>query len=145
MNSLAKDKPMQILIRWKEDFNLNIKVMDQQHRKLVDMINVLYNAFMNAEDDKVIEQTLQDVMEYAFIHLRQEERYFEQCNYEDAPEHIACHQSFVQKAEEFREKYMMNSSVLTQEVLEFLRDWLTNHILHMDKKYANSFRDAGIK
>jgi hemerythrin len=145
MDTFAKDNPMQILIRWKEDFNLNIKIIDQHHRKLVDMINVLYNAFIDKEDDKVIEQTLQDVMEYAFIHFKQEERYFEQCNYADAPEHIACHQSFVQKAKEFRCKYMMNSSLLTQDVLEFLRDWLTNHILQVDKKYANAFRDAGIK
>ena len=136
---------MQILIRWKEDFNLNIKIIDQQHRKLVDMINVLYNSVIDKEDHKVIEQTLQDVMEYAFVHLRQEERYFEQCNYTYAPEHIACHQSFVQKAEEFHEAYLINRSLLTQDVLEFLRDWLTKHILQEDKKYANFFRQAGIR
>jgi hemerythrin-like metal-binding protein len=136
---------MNILIHWKEDYNLNIKEIDQQHKKLFDIINVVYDSMIREEEDEVLGQAISDLSDYAFVHFKVEEKYFEQVGYEDAPFHIAEHRKFLDRIETFRMEYSVNGAKYAKEVMFFLQEWLNNHILHVDKKYMETFIKNGIK
>jgi len=136
---------MNILISWDEKFELNIKEIDQQHKKFIDMINVFYDACICKVPDDVLEQTIADMRDYAFVHFKNEEKYFEKFGYKEAPSHIAEHYFFMENIEKIQEEYCLNNSVLPPKVLTFLQEWFTNHIMNSDKKYVASFVENGIK
>jgi hemerythrin len=136
---------MNILIHWSDAYSVNIKEIDQQHKKLFDMINMVYNSFIEDEKDDVLDQVISDMMDYAFVHFKNEEKYFIQIGYEDAPSHISEHQFFLKKVERLKTEHRVQDARLKQEVMIFLQEWLTNHILVTDKKYVDSFIKGGIK
>jgi len=136
---------MNILIYWKEEYNLNIKEIDQQHRKLVDMINVLYDSILRKDDEDVLEQTISDMRDYAFVHFKTEEKYFAQVGFSDAESHQAEHHFFLENVEKFYSEYQTYDLTLAKEVLTFLQEWFINHIVNVDKKYVPSFVNGGIQ
>jgi hemerythrin len=136
---------MNVLVTWDKKFELNIKEIDQQHKKFIDMINVLYDACVCKVPDDVLEQTITDMSDYAFVHFRNEEKYFEKIRYKEAPSHIAEHLIFMENIGKIQEQYRQNDFALPAQVLTFLREWFTNHILNSDKKYVARFVENGIK
>jgi hemerythrin-like metal-binding protein len=136
---------MNILLHWSDDYSLNIKRIDEQHKKLVEMINRVYDSIIRNEDDDVLDQVISDMADYAFVHFKNEEKYFEQFSYEEASSHIAEHKFFLKKVEKFRDEHKSHHPELKQEVMSFLQKWLTNHIMHTDRKYKDCFLKGGIK
>jgi len=136
---------MNILIHWKEEYSLNIHRIDEQHKKLIDMINVLHNSLSQNEKDDILDQVISDMIDYSFIHFRDEEKYFIQFGYENATEHILEHQYFLKNAEKLRQDHSLNDPTLKYEVVMFLQKWFTNHIMHSDKKYQDCFINGGLK
>jgi hemerythrin len=136
---------MNVLITWDEKFALNIKEIDQQHKKFIDMINVLYDSCSRKVSEEVLEQTIADMRDYAFVHFRNEEKYFERVGFKEAPSHIAQHHFFLENIERIQEQYCQNDFALPAQVLTFLQEWLTNHIMNSDRKYVASFVEHGIK
>jgi len=71
---------MNILIDWSEEYSVNIKKFDQQHKKLFDLINFLNDSLIRNEDDDILEQILSDLIDYTFVHFKEEEKYFTSSN-----------------------------------------------------------------
>lgn len=136
---------MNILVKWDKNLELNIKEIDQQHRKFIDIINVLYDSIIRKEDDGVLVKTIADMRDYAFVHFKTEEKWFEQIGYPDAEAHQAEHHFFLENIEKFYVEYQMYDTTLAVDVLTFLQEWLVNHIMRVDKKYITSFINNGIK
>jgi hemerythrin len=136
---------MNILVKWKEDYSVNLTEIDQQHKKLIDMLNMVYDSLIREEKDDVLDQVISDMLDYAFVHFKNEEKYFALFRYKDASAHIAEHQVFTKKAEMFKCKNELDDFALKLETLIFLRDWLINHILKSDKLYLETFIKGGVK
>jgi hemerythrin len=136
---------MNILVHWNDDFELNIKEIDQQHRKFIDMINILYDSIIRKEDNETLAKTIADMRDYAFVHFKTEEKLFAQVGYEETEAHQEEHHFFLENIEKFYVEYQMYDTTLAVEVLTFLQEWLINHIMHSDRKYLTSFMIHGIK
>jgi len=136
---------MNILINWKEEYSVKNKEIDQQHKRLFDMINQLYDSLMSNDRDDILEQIISDLMDYTFVHFKSEENYFAKLEYEEATSHIVEHQYFLKEAEKFRNVYQSQDSKLIQEVISFLQEWITNHIMQTDKKYMNCVVKGEVK
>jgi hemerythrin len=136
---------MNVLIHWKEKYNVNIKEIDQQHKKLIDMINVLHDAIIRKEDKNIMAQIISDMRDYAFIHFKTEEKYFSLIGHKDAESHKAEHNFFLEHVEIFYEEFQNYDSSLAVEVMTFLKDWFINHIVQLDKTYAAKLFDNGIQ
>ncbi|WP_048093592.1 bacteriohemerythrin [Geoglobus acetivorans] len=132
------------LISWNESFSVNIKEIDEQHKKLVSMINRLHDAMLEGKGKEIMGELLNDMVEYTITHFSTEEKLMEQYNYPGYIKHKAEHEQFVSKVGEFKKKYEDGQLTLTMEVLSFLKSWLTNHILNSDKKYGPFFNNKGI-
>ena len=135
---------MNILISWEEQYSVHVKEIDQQHKKLFDMVNIIYDSILMERDDDVLEQIIKDMKDYAFIHFKTEESYFTKLKYKDTPSHIKEHQYFIKQAENFANEYKGKDPSLKLKILIFLKDWLMEHILVTDKNYEASFQNAGI-
>ncbi|MBE8539210.1 bacteriohemerythrin [Geoglobus acetivorans] len=132
------------LITWNESFSVNIREIDEQHKKLVSMINRLHDAMLEGKGKEIMGELLNDMVEYTITHFSTEEKLMKQHNYPGYVKHKAEHELFVSKVGEFKEKYEKGQLALTMEVLSFLKSWLTNHILNSDKKYGPFFNNKGI-
>ncbi len=84
----------------------------------------------------VIGKTLAATVDYAGTHFADEENFMAKYKYPDLPAHKAEHNAFVQKVFELQSEYRAGKSTLTFATMDFLKNWLTNHILKVDKLYA---------
>ncbi|HEX3009490.1 MAG TPA: bacteriohemerythrin [Bacteroidales bacterium] len=135
---------MNILIHWKKEYELGIKEIDQHHKKLVDLINMAYDSHISNIPGDTLQQVTTELIDYAFVHFKFEEKYFEKFGYEHAEEHIREHQFFTKKIAQLQSDWRMGSAEKKQVVIDFLKKWLDHHILNSDKRYVDCFRRNGM-
>ena len=132
-------------IKWSNQYSVNVKKIDEQHKKLVEMINELYNAMSNeGKGNDVLGKIIERLAEYAVYHFGTEEDLFKKFTYPGYAAHKTEHEGFVAKVVDFQDKFNKKTVLLTIEVLQFLKDWLLNHILKTDKTYTSFLNQNGI-
>lgn len=132
------------LIDWDDNYSVNVAEIDDQHKKLVNMLNKLYGSTINGNSHEILSDILHGLSEYTVYHFSTEEKYFEQFNYKFTKEHKAQHQNFVKKVLDFQDKFDNNESEITVELIKFLVDWVTEHIMDSDHKFKKCFNDNGL-
>ncbi len=131
-------------IDWNDKFNINIKEVDAQHKKLVIMINELHDAMKAGRGSDVTGKILSGLIQYVGTHFATEERLMSAHNYPGYQAHKAEHQKFSQKASELQKEFQKGVPVLTVELFSFLKDWLQVHILNADKKFGPFLNNKGV-
>ena len=132
------------LITWSETYSVKLKELDAQHQKLIALINELFDAMSQGRGKEVIAGTLGGLIEYTRTHFATEERLMSSSGYPGYLKHKGEHEAFTQKVTEFQGQYLSGQVALTVQVMTFLKEWLTNHILGTDKKYVSFFISKGI-
>ncbi len=127
---------MEQLLAWSDKFSVGCEQIDKQHKVLVDLVNKLYDAFVHAKANQVITEILNEMAKYTVYHFSTEEDLFEKYGYSDKENHKNEHELFVKKVKEFIEKVENGEFTVSYEVMIFLKDWLSNHILKTDMKYT---------
>ncbi len=125
------------LIPWSDIFSIDKKIIDSQHKILIKLINELYAAFLDGKANDHISNILDELTKYTVSHFKTEEVFFEEVNYDDADNHKKEHQDFVDKVVDFKTKFKEGDVSLSYDIMNFLRDWLQNHILVSDRKYIS--------
>ena len=128
---------------WSDNLSVDVKASDDDHKKLIDMLNCLYVGMKNRQGKEVVGKVLDDLVCYTKFHFAREEEFFAKTGY-PAVEHKKEHKELVKQAEELQSRYKNGESALSIETLDFLRDWLTNHIQGTDKKYSSHLNANGI-
>lgn len=126
-------------IEWSEEYEIGHTIIDKQHRTLVDMLNELHDATENGLDRNVLSNILYGLVEYTNGHFAAEEVRMVKYDYPDYEQHKEEHNGFAEKIHQFQMKYEAEQSDFSQELLEFLKEWLVNHIQGSDRKYAELF------
>jgi hemerythrin len=129
---------------WDEKYSINVKI-DSQHKKLIDLINGLHDAMKVGKSKDVMSKILQGLIDYTDYHFSTEEKFMTKYSYPEYPQHKSEHERFVEKVLDFQKRFNAGSLTLSMEVLGFLKDWLSNHILVTDKKYGPFFNEKGFK
>ncbi len=133
------------LMTWDDSFSVGVKRIDDQHKKLVGMINDLNEAMRQGKGKDVIGKIITGLVEYTVTHFSLEERLFTQVGYADAPAHKKTHEAFVAKVTKFKKDFESGRIAMSVEVMNFLSDWLKTHIKGTDKQYSSLFIEKGIK
>ncbi|MFZ5799128.1 MAG: hemerythrin [Desulfobulbus sp.] len=133
------------LIQWNDSLSVNIAEIDQQHRKLISLINDLNEAMSKGQGRTVVGKIIQGLTEYTKSHFALEERYFVAFNYPETSRHKKEHAEFIAKVSEFRDEYEKGRLALSIDVMNYLSDWLRHHIKGVDKKYSAFFNERGLK
>ncbi|MBN2342419.1 MAG: bacteriohemerythrin [Deltaproteobacteria bacterium] len=122
-------------ITWNDSWNTKITVIDQQHRKLVNLVNDLGEAMRVGKSKEVVNDVLTVLVDYTKTHFRAEEALMRQHGYSELAEHQKIHEEFVNKVSEFKLKVESGNTVVSIAIYNFLSDWLVNHIKGEDQKY----------
>jgi hemerythrin len=132
------------LLAWNDSYSVKVKEIDDQHRKLIDMINELHDAMKVGKGKEVIGKVLTALTDYTRRHFSAEENLMKLHGYPAYEEHKKSHNQLVVQVADIQKKYS-DGGVLSQEVLAFLKDWLINHIKGMDQKYGPHLNAKGLK
>ena len=124
------------MITWTEIYSVNSPEMDAQHQKLFSLVSHLYNAMMQGSGKTVLDQTLDELVVYTKSHFRAEESMMAQIGYPKLAEHRRLHLELTGQVLEFQRDLRAGRNTITVQLLQFLREWLVNHILKVDKEYA---------
>ncbi|QXE90008.1 bacteriohemerythrin [Geomonas subterranea] len=130
---------------WDQSFATTINTFDEQHKKLFAMINELAQAMQQKRSKEAIGSVLQRLIEYTGSHFAAEEEAFRKSGYPEESAHVQQHRALVSQVVELQEKFKSGETVLTHDVIEFLKNWLVNHIKGTDKRYAPHLTKAGVK
>ena len=131
-------------IDWSDTLSVNVNVIDAEHKKLLAMINELHEAMVTRKGKSLQQKIVNDMVDYAASHFATEENYMRRFNFPGYATHKTEHDQFTEKARELKTRGEKTGFVLSLEILNFLRDWLRNHILKTDKNYSQFFNEHGL-
>ena len=132
-------------LEWKDDYNVGIDSIDQQHRKLVNLINQLQTAVDYSTGEQFEREALNELVDYTKTHFAHEEGLMEKFGYPDFEPHKAQHKKMIAKVEEVLAEYEQNQDRAMNNALSFLKHWLINHINGTDKQYSSFLIEKGAK
>jgi hemerythrin len=132
-------------VAWNDSFNVNVSDIDMQHRKLIGMINDLNDAMRHGKGKDILGRIIDGLVNYAGVHFRTEEAYFDRFGYPESRSHKIEHSSFTKEVADFKSKFDAGKLALSVEVMNFLGNWLQNHIKGVDKKYGPFLNEHGLK
>jgi hemerythrin len=119
---------------WDDSFLTGIGEIDEQHRRLVALIDEFYDRMQTTTPQAGLVRLLRGVLEYTRTHFETEERWMRQYSYPGLAAQLAQHARFVEKAQNVTDRFVRGELVLSLELTGFLRDWLSQHILGMDRE-----------
>lgn len=127
-------------LTWNDSFNTHVAIIDQQHRKLVNLVNDLSSAMKVGKSKDVIEDVLSVLVNYTKTHFATEERLMKQVGFSGLSAHAAIHAEFIQKVADFEQKVKTGSAVVSIEILDFLSKWIVDHIKGADAQYVPALK-----
>ncbi len=133
------------MIAWSDEYNVDIQEIDEQHKRLIEIINELYDAISSKKQHDQLQHVLQELVEYTKVHFAVEETLMRIFHYEEYDEHKAIHDKIVTKVLDFKKKFDAGDERMGMELLMFLKDWLFDHINKVDKRYVKHFHKHGVK
>lgn len=133
-------------INWNKEYSVSVKSMDEQHYKLVELANNLYEAIKSGRKNEALVETFRGLVDYVQIHFTAEEKILEENDYpfNQLLKHKQEHRDLIAKIKDLFEKAKSGSAVVSYEMLNFLRDWLMIHIAESDKRYGPFLNSKGI-
>lgn len=128
------------MVVWKEEYSLGIPHIDEQHRKLFDIANDIYalvaNQLVTDKYDQII-NIINELKDYTVDHFAAEELYMKEKGFRRLLSHKVAHQDFIAKMNEIDLGALDESQEEhLREILQFVTDWLVQHILVEDKQYV---------
>jgi len=128
---------------WSDDYNVNVKGLDEQHQELVDILNRLFVAVSRQEGKKAIIGTLDALLKYAEKHFALEEYLMQQANYSNIEVHKAEHRKLIEHLDQLCDKHSLEEKPIYFEMLNFLKSWFKDHILGVDMQYSEFLQQSG--
>lgn len=132
-------------IDWTATYSVEIDSIDQQHKKLIDIINGLYDAMKQGKGQQVLSQTFGELAAYTTTHFKFEEDIFDKYGYMRSMSHKKEHTELLKQVSLYAEQYQNGKIMMSMEVMDFLKNWLLNHILVSDKAYSSFFKENNIR
>lgn len=129
-----KEQRMPVKSFWREALLIHHSMIDRDHQHLVGLISALHNERENGADKDVLIHTLQELKDYCGYHFSREEALMDQREIHE--EHRAQHRMFAERIDKFYSNYLAGAVDITEELFDFLFQWLGTHIEQCDKQLA---------
>jgi hemerythrin len=136
-----------VFLPWEERFGIGIPLIDEQHKELLNLANVLYDSCRQGKDivPDGFKTAMSSAVEYVTVHFSTEEKVMARVSYPGMAEHKAEHQEFVKKVLAEVKNFEEGKTFVPNRFVMFLKDWTLSHIALMDKKMAAYVLDMAKK
>lgn len=132
-------------LEWQASYSVGIEAIDNDHKKLLNLINQLQTAAHYQTDPQYEREAFDALVDYTKTHFRREEELMETHGYPSYVAHKGEHTAMIAKVDELMRRYNDNPQDTIEEAVQFLKKWLLNHINGTDQGYSQFLRDKGVK
>ncbi len=130
------------LIAWNKSYCVNVPQIDEQHKKLVSLINEMHEAMQRNEEHSATGKILNDLTDYIKVHFSMEEELMNKSGFSrlDAArkqhydKHKKEHAAFTEKITGMNRQHNEEKSYISVDLLTYLVEWLLNHIAEIDRQ-----------
>jgi len=131
-------------VHWQPDMSVGIEIIDEDHKKLLDLINNLQRAVDYHMGESFERQALAELVEYTKTHFEREEGLMLSNGYPEFDAHKQEHVDMIAKVGKFLDAYDKDRDRTIDELAEFLRSWLVTHIRGTDQAYVPFLHAKGV-
>jgi len=132
-------------VSWRDDLSVGIESIDDDHKKLLSLINNLQTAVFYPTGEAFERQALQELVDYTKYHFDREEKLMQENGYPDFEAHRRQHQAMIAKVGGFMSAYEQDREGTIDELTRFLKDWLMQHIAGTDQLYSDHLRSRAVQ
>ena len=122
---------------WENSYSLGIAIIDDQHKKLIGMINDLFQHCkeQSSAAKMIFAKVFKETSDYVQTHFKDEETLLKQASYPKFDEHLSQHKSFIKEIWDVFSKFNQDKDAPIN-LARFLKKWLLTHIAIVDKQYV---------
>ena len=124
------------LIKWRKEFSVGVKELDNQHKKIIKILNQIFTLHEKGKDERQMEKIISNLYEYIKDHFRIEEEYMVKYNYPGYDKQKEEHNRFIDRFSEFQREFLKGHRLTAINLFNFVWDWFSQHILKLDKLYS---------
>lgn len=132
-------------IEWNDSFSVNNTEIDNQHKEWIKIYNKMHEGLTNADSttyQNVAAEALEAMLEYTRKHFIFEEKYMRDIDYPYLVDHYRIHKDFDSMIYSYKRDIQEGRVVLNSQILKIIENWLLDHILVEDKKYAEHLEEG---
>lgn len=133
------------LITWSDKYSVEVPSIDSQHKKLADLINQLHSALAEGKAKIALSKILDELVSYTKTHFAYEESLLQNEKYPGYVAHKLQHDELTRQVISYQKDFQAGKSSISVELMNFLKDWLINHITGTDKKYSQHLKSKNIR
>lgn len=120
---------------------LGVAIIDEQHLKIVGMLNDLNDAIKRMDSIAQLLQFLDDLVCFTDYHFKTEERLMREYGYSGEIEHQNVHEHLLNEITYLKERFSQGGELV---LLQKLKDWFAIHIVNSDKPFADFIKQHGV-
>lgn len=118
-------------------FELGISNLDQEHQKLISLMNLIYEKNQSATPKEELLKIMTEFIDFVLLHFHHEESHMEKIKFSDLHNHRSIHHRLLSQLKQHHQDFESGSSEkINESFFDFLALWLTTHIQHFDRKYT---------
>ena len=133
------------LIEWSKGYSVKVAQFDQEHQRLFKILNTLHSAMVEKKANEILGQILEELIQYTKTHFADEEAAMIRYGYPELERHRELHEALTAKVLDFQKEFKAGKNFLSASLMNFLNDWLVNHIKGADFRYSEFFNKNGLK
>jgi hemerythrin-like metal-binding protein len=131
-------------VTWSEEFNVNVKIIDEQHQQMLDIVNSLHSAVEARADKTILEKLLTDLFEHTRTHFSTEDELMKAHNYPGYEKHLHEHQVLLQHLDNLLTGFTGGKNPVFHSDYDVSSDWVLIHIFKSDKDLGAFLNEKGI-
>jgi hemerythrin-like metal-binding protein len=124
------------LFTWDNKYSVSNAELDNHHKKLFSIFNKLYKTCLDKNSELSVDPIIEELVSYTVTHFVAEEKYMKSIGYKDINKHISEHWYFKERICKQQHVKDINNTVVSKEIVLYLWNWLINHVMTEDRKYA---------
>lgn len=129
-------------IVWDKTLSVDVNEIDEDHKRLVELYNLLHHAAAEEEEREYIEALLEELVSCTVWHFRHEERLMLKYGYDELEQHREEHRNLIDAAKSLQQRFQQQGQALSNDDINFLEHWLTGHIFNSDMRMGAYLSEA---
>jgi len=141
---VPSENEIQELIKWTEEYSINLHIIDKQHIRWIEIINKFYTLFKDGKANKKMDEVYKDLIDYTEYHFGFEEKYLSDFKYDNFKKHKQIHDEFIFTLKDYYNEHKKGKVDIAYQLMVYLKSWVKNHIQIHDKGYVECFKKNGL-
>lgn len=143
-SDLIANNERELLFAWNESLDVGVAEVNRQHKVLIGIINELYHQTQTNRSINAVRRLLDSLVDYTVNHFNYEEHLMQKYDYPGFAEHKERHEALIGQVSGFVQRVEAGDESVAEELLDFLKAWLSKHIQGVDTQYTPFFNERGV-